>query len=121
LGTTLRGEADKSTGTGGEPPTPNSAPALTPAISAIEVRSRVRSAAAPGATQAIAAHFRYIGRQGKAEVGSKGKTLEIEDERGDKIQGRDGLVQLTDEWRVAGAHISEHSPRRATRALVSAC
>jgi hypothetical protein len=99
--------------------------ALTAVMSASEVRSRVRSTVAPGATQvmvkitgggrgmkAIAAQFRYIGRQGKAEVGGKGKTLEIEDERGDNIQGRDGLVQLTDEWRVAGAYISEYSPRR---------
>ena len=90
-----------------------------------EVRSRVRSTVAPGATQvmvkitgggrgmkAIAAHFRYIGRQGKEEVGGKGKTLEIEDERGEKIQGRDGLVQLTAEWRVAGAYIDDDSPRR---------
>ena len=90
-----------------------------------EVRSRVRSTVAPGATQvmvkitgggrgmkAIAAHFRYIGRQGKEEVGGKGKTLEIEDERGEKIQGREGLVQLADEWRVAGAYIDDDSPRR---------
>ena len=62
--------------------------------------------------KAIAAHFRYIGRQGKEEVGGKGKTLEIEDERGEKIQGRDGLVQLADEWRVAGAYIDDDSRRR---------
>ncbi len=62
--------------------------------------------------KAIAAHFRYIGRQGKEEVGGKGKTLEIEDERGEKIQGREGLVQLTDEWRFAGAYIDDDSPRR---------
>jgi hypothetical protein len=99
--------------------------ALASVMSPNEVRSRIRSTVAPGATQvmvkitgggrgmkAIGAHFRYIGRQGKEEVGGKGKTLEIEDERGDKIQGRDGLVQLTDEWRVAGAYISEYSPRR---------
>jgi hypothetical protein len=62
--------------------------------------------------KAIAAHFRYIGRQGKEEAGGKGKTLEIEDERGEKIQGRAGLVQLTDEWRFAGAYIDDDSPRR---------
>ena len=28
--------------------------------------------------KAIAAHFRYIGRQGKEEAGGMGKTLEIE-------------------------------------------
>jgi hypothetical protein len=99
--------------------------AVASVMSPNEVRSRIRSTVAPGATQvmvkitgggrgmkAIAAHFRYIGRQGKEEVGGKGQTLEIEDERGDKIQGRDGLVQLTDEWRVAGAYISEDSSRR---------
>ena len=99
--------------------------ALTAVMSANEVRIRVRSTVSPGATQvmvkitgggrgmkAIAAHFRYIGRQGKEEVGGKGKTLEIEDERGEKIQGREGLVQLTDEWRVAGAYIDDDSPRR---------
>ena len=75
-----------------------------------QVRSRVRSTGSPGATRvmvkitgegrgmkAIAAHLRYIGRQGKEEVDGKGKTLEIEDERSEKIQGRDGLVQLADE------------------------
>jgi hypothetical protein len=99
--------------------------ALASVMSPNEVRSRIRSTVTPGATQvmvkitgggrgmkAIAAHFRYIGRQGKEEVGGNGKTLEIEDERGDKIQGRDGLVQLTDEWRVAGAYIDDDSPRR---------
>jgi len=110
---------------GGKLPVLNMVAALTVAMSANEVRSRVRSTVAPGATQvmvkitgggrgmkAIAAHFRYIGRQGKEEVGGKGKTLEIEDERGEKIQGRDGLVQLVDEWRVAGAYIDDDSPRR---------
>lgn len=57
--------------------------------------------------KAIAAHGRYIGRQGKEEVGGKGKALEIEDDRGEKIQGRDGLVQLIDEWLVAGAYIDD--------------
>ncbi len=110
---------------GGKLPLLTTVAALTAVMSPNEVRSRVRSTVSPGATQvmvkitgggrgmkAIAAHFRYIGRQGKEEVGGKGKTLEIEDERGEKIQGRDGLVQLTDEWRVAGAYIDEDSPRR---------
>jgi hypothetical protein len=92
--------------------------ALAAAMTPMEVRSRIRSTVAPGATQvmvkitgggrgmkAIAAHFRYIGRLGKDEVGGKGQTLEIEDERGEKIQGSAGLAQLTDEWRVAGAYI----------------
>jgi hypothetical protein len=99
--------------------------AMAAAMSPSEVRSRIRGTVAPGATQvmvkitgggrgmkAIAAHFRYIGRQGKEEAGGKGKTLEIEDERGEKIQGREGLVQLADEWRVAGAYIDDDSARR---------
>ena len=115
----------KGGGGGGKLPLLTTVAALTAVMSAGEVRSRVRSTVSPGATQvmvkitgggrgmkAIAAHFRYIGRQGKEEVGGKGKTLEIEDERGEKIQGRDGLVQLADEWRVAGAYIDDDSPRR---------
>ena len=115
----------KGGGGGGKLPLLTTVAALTALMTPNEVRSRVRSTVAPGATQvmvkitgggrgmkAIAAHFRYIGRQGKEEVGGKGKTLEIEDERGEKIQGRDGLVQLTDEWRVAGAYIDADSPRR---------
>lgn len=110
---------------GGKLPLLTTVAALTAVMSPNEVRSRVRSTVAPGATQvmvkitgggrgmkAIAAHFRYISRQGKEEVGGKGKTLEIEDERGEKIQGRDGMVQLADEWRVAGAYIDDDSPRR---------
>jgi hypothetical protein len=37
---------------------------------------------------------------------------EIEDERGEKIRGRDGLIQLADEWRVARVYIDDDSPRR---------
>lgn len=115
----------KGGGGGGKLPLLTTVAALTAVMSPNEVRSRVRSTVSLGATQvmvkitgggrgmkAIAAHFRYIGRQGKEEVGGKGKTLEIEDERGEKIQGRDGLVQLADEWRVAGAYIDDDSPRR---------
>lgn len=115
----------KGGGGGGKLPLLTTVAALTAVMSPNEVRSRVRSTVSPGATQvmvkitgggrgmkAIAAHFRYIGRQGKEEVGGKGKTLEIEDERGEKIQGREGLVQLTDEWRFAGAYIDDDSPRR---------
>ena len=99
--------------------------AIAAAMTPMEVRSRIRSTVAPGATQvmvkitgggrgmkAIAAHFRYIGRLGKDEVGGRGQTLEIEDERGEKIQGSAGLAQLTDEWRVAGAYIDDTSSRR---------
>ena len=106
---------------GGKLPLAAIAATMTP----VEVRSRIRSTVAPGATQvmvkitgggrgmkAIAAHFRYIGRLGKDEAGGKGQTLEIEDKRGEKIQGSVGLAQLTDEWRVAGAYIDDTSSRR---------
>jgi len=99
--------------------------ALAAAMTPMEVRSQIRSTVAPGATQvmvkitgggrgmkAIAAHFRYIGRLGKDEAGGRGQTLEIEDERGEKIRGGAGLAQLTDEWRVAGAYIDDTSSRR---------
>jgi len=115
----------KGGGGGGKLPLLTAVAAVASAMSPNEVRSRIRSTVAPGATQvmvkitgggrgmkAIIAHFRYIGRQGKEEVGGKGKTLEIEDERGEKIQGRDGLVQLADDWRFAGAYIDDDSPRR---------
>ena len=117
----------KGNGGGGGGPRPLMVAAIAAgsAISAHDVRSHIRSTMSPGATQvmvkitgggkgmkAIAAHFRYIGRQGKEEVGGKGQTLEIEDERGEKIQGSLGLAQLADEWRVAGAYIGEESSRR---------
>ena len=110
---------------GGKLPVLATAVAIAAAMTPMEVRSRIRSTVAPGATQvivkitgggrgmkAIAAHFRYIGRLGKDEVGGKGQTLEIEDERGEKIQGRAGLAQLANEWRVAGAYIDDTSSRR---------
>ena len=110
---------------GGKLPVLATAVAIAVAMTPMEVRSRIRSTVAPGATQvmvkitgggrgmkAIAAHFRYIGRLGKDEAGGKGQTLEIEDERGEKIQGSAGLAQLTDEWRVAGAYIDDTSSRR---------
>ena len=120
----LKGKGNGGAG-GGPRPLLLAAAAAGSAISAHDVRSHIRSTVSPGATQvmvkitgggkgmkAIAAHFRYVGRQGKEEVGGKGQTLEIEDERGEKIQGSLGLAQLADEWRVAGAYIAEESNRR---------
>ncbi len=40
--------------------------------------------------KAIAAHFRYISKNGR---------LEIEDERGQTMRGKDALRELTDDWR----------------------
>ena len=53
--------------------------------------------------KAIAAHFRYISKNGR---------LEIEDERGEKMRGRDSLRELADDWRFGGSLIEQVSPRR---------
>jgi hypothetical protein len=52
---------------------------------------------------AIAAPFRYISKQGR---------LPIEDDRGVVHEGKEGMHDLVDQWRHAGARIAEHSPRR---------
>jgi hypothetical protein len=53
--------------------------------------------------KAIAAHFRYISKNGR---------LEIEDERGEKMRGKDVLRELADDWRFGGTLIDDVSPRR---------
>ena len=53
--------------------------------------------------KAIAAHFRYISKHGR---------LEIEDERGETMRGKDTLRALADDWRFGGSFIDEHSDRR---------
>ena len=53
--------------------------------------------------KAIAAHFRYISKNGR---------LDIEDERGEKIRGKDVLRELADEWRFGGTLIDDISPWR---------
>jgi hypothetical protein len=52
---------------------------------------------------AIAAHFRYISKQGR---------LPIEDDRGVVHEGKEGVHDLVEQWRHAGARIAERSPRR---------
>jgi len=52
---------------------------------------------------AIAAHFRYISKNGR---------LAIEDERGEKMGGKDVLRELADDWRFGGTLIDDISPRR---------
>jgi hypothetical protein len=52
---------------------------------------------------AIAAHFRYISKQGR---------LPIEDDRGVVHEGKEGVHDLVEQWRHAGARIAEHSERR---------
>ncbi len=52
---------------------------------------------------AIAAHFRYISKNGR---------LEMEDERGTVSTGKEALEDLLDAWRYGGSFIDEVSPRR---------
>jgi Relaxase/Mobilisation nuclease domain len=53
--------------------------------------------------KAIAAHFRYISKNGR---------LEIEDERGESMRGKDSLRELADDWRFGGSLIEDVSDRR---------
>ncbi len=56
--------------------------------------------------RAIAAHFRYISKNGR---------LEIEDQRGEIMRGKDVLHDLAEEWRFSGSYIpdgAEPSHRR---------
>lgn len=48
--------------------------------------------------RAIAAHFRYISKNGR---------LEIEDQRGETMRGKDSLRDLADEWRLGGSLIPD--------------
>jgi hypothetical protein len=52
---------------------------------------------------AIAAHFRYISKNGR---------LAMEDERGVVSTGKESLHDVIDEWRYGGSFIDEVSPRR---------
>ena len=57
--------------------------------------------------KAIAAHFRYISKNGQ---------LDIEDERGETMRGKDALPELADNWRFGGTlidDIAEPGQRRA--------
>ena len=53
--------------------------------------------------RAIAAHFRYISKNGR---------LDIEDELGNVERGKDALRDLADDWRLGGGRIDETSNRR---------
>ncbi len=48
--------------------------------------------------RAIAAHFRYISKNGR---------LDIEDERGETIRGRDAVHELSEDWRLGGSLIDD--------------
>jgi type IV secretory pathway VirD2 relaxase len=53
--------------------------------------------------KAIAAHFRYISKNGR---------LDIEDERGEKVRGKDTLPELAEDWRFGGTLIDDIGDRR---------
>jgi MobA/VirD2-like, nuclease domain len=53
--------------------------------------------------KAIAAHLRYISKNGR---------LDIEDERGVAERGKDALREIERQWRLGGARIGEESHRR---------
>lgn len=93
--------------------------------SASDIRARIRETVSPRARQVmvkitgggkgmkpIAAHFRYISRLGKEEVGGKGKSLELEDETGRKISGATEIKEVMEQWRTSGAYLEEESHRR---------
>ena len=48
--------------------------------------------------KAIAAHLRYISKNGR---------LELEDQRGETMRGKDSLHDLADEWRFGGSRIPD--------------
>jgi Relaxase/Mobilisation nuclease domain len=48
--------------------------------------------------KAIAAHFRYISKNGR---------LNIEDERGEILRGKDSLQDIADDWRFGGSFIED--------------
>ena len=53
--------------------------------------------------KAIAAHLRYISRGGR---------LEIEDERGEIMRGKESLRELTEDWRYGGSLVEDVTNRR---------
>jgi hypothetical protein len=53
--------------------------------------------------KAIAAHFRYISKNGR---------LDIEDERGETMRGKDMLPELADDWRFGGTLIDDIGDKR---------
>jgi hypothetical protein len=53
--------------------------------------------------KAIAAHFRYISKNGR---------LDIEDDQGNVSRGKATLHELADDWRFGGSLIGDESPRR---------
>lgn len=59
--------------------------------------------------KAIAARFRYISKNGR---------LEIEDEAGQKMRGKDALRELVEDWRHGGSLIEDVSDRREAFSII---
>lgn len=53
--------------------------------------------------KAIAAHFRYISKSGR---------LEMEDERGETMRGKEAVRELVEDWQYGGTFIADVSARR---------
>ena len=53
--------------------------------------------------KAIAAHFRYISKNGR---------LDIEDDRGQVARGKEAVHELVEDWRFSGSYIADASERR---------
>jgi hypothetical protein len=53
--------------------------------------------------QAIAAHLRYISKNGR---------LKMEDERGEQMRGKGALRDIADDWRFGGSYIPDAAERR---------
>ena len=53
--------------------------------------------------KAIAAHFRYVSKNGR---------LDVEDEHGQISRGREALRELAEDWRYGGTRIDDVSDRR---------
>ena len=97
---------------------PRSAPRLSVSLAqrASAIRQRIRATVVWRAPQvmvkvtgggrgmsAIAAHFRYIAKNGR---------LPFEDDRGVTREGREALCDLVDQWRHGGSYIEDNSERR---------
>lgn len=59
--------------------------------------------------RALSSHFAYISRDGR---------LELEDDRGVRLSGKDGLRDLANQWRYAGALIGSVSDRQEAITIV---
>jgi hypothetical protein len=88
----------------------------TEAQRAADIRRRIRAVLVRRAPQvmvkvtgggrgmkAIAAHFRYISKNGR---------LAMQNERGELVSGQDAVRDVAEEWRYGGSFLDDYSPRR---------